>query len=237
MPYYAIVQCVCATCEEPFESKMECETEEKAESMRKWLTKHRKECPSCFKKAQKARAEHMLQELGAPNIHGSSEKQVNYASYLRERYIQEHLEDVQYAKVQLDKINPRNIPTVSAVWGLEENVCVLEAFLRVNLYPEYVCLTETSATIIISALKDLCRNKPKKKSVLGEMMVRRRNELKLSVDSVAMRLKTGTEKVESWEKGIVTPDLAQLPKIADALECTIDELLGRNGNSSDTAKK
>lgn len=49
----------------------------------------------------------------------------------------------------------------------------------------------------------------------------------LTQEQLARKIDVGLDAVRKWERGRRTPMLDMAAKLADALECTIDELAGR----------
>jgi transcriptional regulator with XRE-family HTH domain len=49
----------------------------------------------------------------------------------------------------------------------------------------------------------------------------------LTQEQLARKIDVGLDAVRKWERGKRTPMLDLAAKLADALECTIDELAGR----------
>lgn len=55
--------------------------------------------------------------------------------------------------------------------------------------------------------------------------LRKRNDL--TQDQLAMRINSTLRKISSWERGETQIPLSDAAKIADVLECSLDELAGR----------
>ena len=49
---------------------------------------------------------------------------------------------------------------------------------------------------------------------------------------LATRINVNQTAVSQWERGTALPSCDKLPEIADALECTIDALFGRDQNTA-----
>ena len=65
---------------------------------------------------------------------------------------------------------------------------------------------------------------------LAKVMERRGlSELDLRVRLVKKRRPKSAGTVESWLRGYRTPDFETLRVLADVLECSVDELMGRAG--------
>ncbi len=60
----------------------------------------------------------------------------------------------------------------------------------------------------------------------GEVISKRRKELKLTQNQLAQSLGVSFQAVSKWENGTAYPDIAMLPKLAAALNTTADALLG-----------
>lgn len=54
-----------------------------------------------------------------------------------------------------------------------------------------------------------------------------RNRTKLSCSYVAKALNISQQAVYKWESGAAMPSAEKLPALAATLDCTIDELFGR----------
>jgi transcriptional regulator with XRE-family HTH domain len=59
----------------------------------------------------------------------------------------------------------------------------------------------------------------------------------LTQEQLARQIDVGLDAVRKWERGKRTPMLDMAAKLADALECTIDELAGRSQAESPSTKK
>lgn len=57
----------------------------------------------------------------------------------------------------------------------------------------------------------------------------------LSKSDLARKMKVSLPTVCRWEKGEDFPAAARIPELASVLDCTIDELFGREPPSSDSA--
>lgn len=63
---------------------------------------------------------------------------------------------------------------------------------------------------------------------LGENIKFRREAMRLSQRDLASLLDVQHVAVSKWESGSMYPTADRIPKIADALGCTIDALYGRS---------
>lgn len=63
--------------------------------------------------------------------------------------------------------------------------------------------------------------------IVGENIRKRREARGFSKKELAARACCAEQQVGKWEKGLHLPDTANLLRLADALACTVDELLGR----------
>lgn len=61
----------------------------------------------------------------------------------------------------------------------------------------------------------------------GEILREKRKEKGLSQSQVAKKLGISNHQVCRWEAGVHFPNLIIATSIADVLECTLDELVGR----------
>jgi transcriptional regulator with XRE-family HTH domain len=62
---------------------------------------------------------------------------------------------------------------------------------------------------------------------MGQRLYELRQAAGLTQEALARKADVGTDAVRNWEKGRRTPGLDMAVKLADALECSLDELAGR----------
>lgn len=62
---------------------------------------------------------------------------------------------------------------------------------------------------------------------IGLTIARRRKELNLTQVELADKLLVSYQAVSGWERGLSMPDVSNLPLLAEALELSLDELLGQ----------
>lgn len=67
----------------------------------------------------------------------------------------------------------------------------------------------------------------------GEVISKRRKELGLTQNQLAKSLNISFQAISKWENGTTFPDIAMLPKLAAALNTTVDALLGYSGVIAD----
>ena len=60
----------------------------------------------------------------------------------------------------------------------------------------------------------------------GEVISKRRKEMGLTQNQLAKTLNISFQAVSKWENGTAYPDIEMLPKLAAALNTTVDALLG-----------
>lgn len=75
------------------------------------------------------------------------------------------------------------------------------------------------------------------KETFGQRLSRLRKEKGLTQEDIASKITISPQAVSKWENGNSEPDLDTLDKLADILGCSVDELLGREGNASVGAEK
>ncbi len=63
-----------------------------------------------------------------------------------------------------------------------------------------------------------------------------REEAELTQRELAQKLSTSQRNVSNWETGVSEPDLSTVVLLADIFGVSIDELFGREGASSETAR-
>lgn len=67
----------------------------------------------------------------------------------------------------------------------------------------------------------------------AEVISKRRKELGLTQSQLAQSLNISFQAVSKWENGTTYPDITMLPKVAAALNTTVDALLGYSSASTD----
>lgn len=81
----------CPTCGQEFEVRKQCTNRKAADSYEDWAKAYPYDCPECYKKAKKADAEAKAAKVTAhiamPEITGVSEKQIQFATDLRTKYL------------------------------------------------------------------------------------------------------------------------------------------------------
>lgn len=147
------VACFCKYCGEMFTRQRECRDEIEAERMRLWARDYSGMCPKCYKANEEQKAMARAAKLNLPIIIGRTTKQIKFAFTLRDQYITSHKDAIQYAINKLQDINPEEVEKVSAEMGVDKDSCVELAFRKMGRYAEYICLTESDASLIIEALK------------------------------------------------------------------------------------
>lgn len=60
---------------------------------------------------------------------------------------------------------------------------------------------------------------------MGEMIANRRKELGMTQAALADKMNVTDKAVSKWERNLACPDLNSIPKLAEILEISIDELL------------
>lgn len=66
--------------------------------------------------------------------------------------------------------------------------------------------------------------------IIAKNIAKRREELGMKKRELANKLMIQEQTVIGWEKCRHMPDTNSLCNLADALECSVDYLLGRGGN-------
>lgn len=62
---------------------------------------------------------------------------------------------------------------------------------------------------------------------IGQIIARRRKEMNLTQVELADQLLVSYQAVSGWERGLSMPDVSNLPKLAEVLDISLDELLGQ----------
>lgn len=65
------------------------------------------------------------------------------------------------------------------------------------------------------------------KETFGQRFARLRKNLGLKQDDIAEKVNISAQAVSKWENDLSAPDISLLPELADILNVTLDELLGR----------
>lgn len=96
----AIAECTCAKCGAKFEKVQFRPNRKMADEWKEWAEENCTTCPDCWAKVKQgkdaAKAEALIEELHLPEIVGKSEKQVKYASDLRNKYIVRSAEYIRF---------------------------------------------------------------------------------------------------------------------------------------------
>lgn len=71
----------------------------------------------------------------------------------------------------------------------------------------------------------------------GEVISKKRKELGLTQNQLAQMLNISFQAVPKWENGTAYPDIAMLPKLASALNTTVDALVSYSGVTADYDKR
>lgn len=65
------------------------------------------------------------------------------------------------------------------------------------------------------------------KETFGQRLARLRKGLGLKQEDIANKVNISAQAVSKWENDISSPDISILPELADILQVSLDELLGR----------
>lgn len=65
------------------------------------------------------------------------------------------------------------------------------------------------------------------KETFGQRFARLRKNLGLKQDDIALKVNISAQAVSKWENDLSAPDISTLPILADILNVSLDELLGR----------
>ena len=65
------------------------------------------------------------------------------------------------------------------------------------------------------------------KETFGQRFARLRKNLELKQDDIAEKVNISAQAVSKWENDLSAPDISTLPILADILNVSLDELLGR----------
>lgn len=63
---------------------------------------------------------------------------------------------------------------------------------------------------------------------IGQIIYEKRKARKWSRKSLAEKVDVSPSTITAWERGVFYPNAIYLGGLADAFECTIDEICGRN---------
>ena len=148
----AIATYKCPDCGATVERSIDGFNRRDADSKKEWAEAHPLLCADCYRKQQREAAA----ALSLPTIHGVSEKQVEYATDLRAKFVAQH------EKTVADAIATRDDPDKQAAIAAaaEKAGVTIEEFIRQNLdkfpykwlYAAYVVSTATEARDIIDTL-------------------------------------------------------------------------------------
>ena len=62
----------------------------------------------------------------------------------------------------------------------------------------------------------------------GEKIKELRKKFELTQKQLAEKIHVSSQVISNWERGYSTPDSEDVKKLAEALDCSIDQLLGRD---------
>lgn len=66
---------------------------------------------------------------------------------------------------------------------------------------------------------------------IGDRLRARRNELSLTQKELAHALQVSEKTIRNWEGDLSAPDLENIIKLSDRLQCSIDSLVGKDKNN------
>ena len=70
------------------------------------------------------------------------------------------------------------------------------------------------------------------KETFGQRFSRLRKNLGLKQDEIAEKVNISAQAVSKWENDLSAPDISTLPLLADILNVSLDELLGRESEQT-----
>lgn len=79
--------CKCIVCGNEYIREKICRNRAEADNWVKWTEEHPGECYECYNKRIKEERKEIASKYNLPEIKGVSEKQINYAKSLRDKYI------------------------------------------------------------------------------------------------------------------------------------------------------
>lgn len=78
----------------------------------------------------------------------------------------------------------------------------------------------------------MCKNQKNiKEGDILNGLIKKRREAGLTQSELAEKINVSQPTIAMWENGGAMPTAAKLPHLAEALNCTIDELFGRTEES------
>lgn len=87
----ATAHCTCKTCGKEFTHIKDCFNRKEADNYEEWASTNIDECPECrrarLKRENAEAAASIIEKYGFPEIAGVSERQINYANDLRNKYL------------------------------------------------------------------------------------------------------------------------------------------------------
>ncbi|WP_162287787.1 helix-turn-helix domain-containing protein [Indiicoccus explosivorum] len=66
----------------------------------------------------------------------------------------------------------------------------------------------------------------------GDRIKKYRNRRGFTQKQLGDKIHVSSQKISNWERSYTTPDSADIKALAEALDCSVDELLGRNSTES-----
>mgnify|MGYP000106753968 CR=1 FL=1 len=152
----AIATYKCPDCGATVERRIDGFNRRDADSKKEWAEAHPLLCADCYRKHQRKQQREAAAALSLPTIHGVSDKQVEYATDLRAKFVAQH------EKTVADAIATRDDPDKQAAIAAaaEKEGMTIADFARaaLNKYPynylyeAYICVNSNDAREIIDAL-------------------------------------------------------------------------------------
>ena len=159
----AKVKCTCSACGKEFTVKRDCFSRKDADSFEAWAAQHFTLCRDCYtaeiKDDCKTKAEAIISKYNLPEIKGVSEKQINYATELRNRFLTSVTDDQLTNATNFDALcqadNGKKIINDLAAQKHDGDINKARAeILRdADLFELYTLLSESNAGKIIELLR------------------------------------------------------------------------------------
>lgn len=157
----ATAKCTCEKCGEEFEIYKKCYNRRDADEFEEYAAAHYTECRKCYRARVAAanvdKAKAVIEKYNMPTITGASEKQINYANTLRDKYLA-NISDSKIEKaiylISDDKCKQKMQELADKRFNGDLEKARFAMFVNYDLDDNIaVLLTESNAGKIIDALK------------------------------------------------------------------------------------
>lgn len=159
----ATIRCKCEQCGRDFDKVKYFRSGKDADHWAEWAKSAEPYtlCIDCYRAKQEAQEAAKAAEYELPVISGKSDKQIDYASKLRARYVSRHdseikqIQEITAKYKAMEEAEKKDLAKSSGLtYDEDDNIVLAEGFKRTRrLADAYLCLTESDAGTIIETLR------------------------------------------------------------------------------------